>query len=990
MQRGFLILIFCAFAGLLAAQSVPGTLSYQGILLQNDGITPLPDGPQTIVFNFYDVASGGSPQFSRTTTVNTLKGLYTCILGDGTAGNAPLPASVGSQQMFIGIAVNGGTELAPRAQLTTTPYAWMAQSAYSIADNTIGTAKLVDGAVTNAKLAPGIDAGKVTTGTLAGSLVGAGVAGGNLTDGSVTSAKITDGTITNADVSATAALTDTKFATISTAGKVANSATTATNANAANSIVARDASGNFTAGTITANLVGSVTGSISGNAATVTTNANLTGDVTSVGNTTTIAPGAIVDADINAAASIADTKLAIITTPGKVANSATSATTANTANTIVARDASGNFSAGTVTANLVGNVTGNISGNAATVTTNANLTGDVTSVGNATTIINGVITTAKVADGAITNQKLGTDIDAGKIAGGNLSIGAGTITSGSITSSGIISGNGSGITTLNASEISSGTINAARLPASTLTGTGTNGNVAFWNGTTSFGNSTGLFWQNTAPQSLGIGTTSPTARLHISGDGSLRRGIQLSQTTANTTWAINNFETGASEGAGNFGINQVGVANRLVINTSGNIGLSTPSIPTQRLEVGEGHLKINGTSSGTYSGLILGNSATATDNFHWVNENNGGRKLNLYNGNFGIGTNLVTVTSAGNVGIGVPSPFFPLSVYSVITRAVNVEQDYSGANTQFGMTVDMTSGTGTGSKYGIDCNVTGSVASTAALYGLETDIVPTGSGPAYGLNVSLSNAGTGLRYGGEVSVITNATNTSNAFGISALAAGAGTGNHYGLLGTSQGQGVSYGVVGQALTGTIAYGVHGNAASSATTNYGVFGAASGGTTNYAGFFSGNLRVTGIPTANQTNFTLISDLRVKKDISPFLDGLQEILEIKPVRFKFNGLGESEDDGKEQIGIIAQEIKAILPYTVETQKRKLHPNDESLTDFFVFNGSSLQYVLINAIKEQQSQIEDLKTANKALEARLSALEGLLSKATSGSTSASKTDKP
>ena len=46
-------------------------------------------------------------------------------------------------------------------------------------------------------------------------------------DGSVTSAKIADGTIVNADISASAAIADTKIATISTAGKVNNSATTA-------------------------------------------------------------------------------------------------------------------------------------------------------------------------------------------------------------------------------------------------------------------------------------------------------------------------------------------------------------------------------------------------------------------------------------------------------------------------------------------------------------------------------------------------------------------------------------------------------------------------------------------------------------------------------------------------------------------------------------------------------------------------------------------
>jgi hypothetical protein len=118
----------------------------------------------------------------------------------------------------------------------------------------------------------------------------------------VTSAKIADGTIVNADISASAGIVDTKLATIATAGKVSNSATTADSANTNNAIVARDASGNFSAGTITADLAG--------NASTVTTNADLTGDVTSVGNATSIAAGVIVDADVNASAAIGSGKLA--------------------------------------------------------------------------------------------------------------------------------------------------------------------------------------------------------------------------------------------------------------------------------------------------------------------------------------------------------------------------------------------------------------------------------------------------------------------------------------------------------------------------------------------------------------------------------------------------------------------------------------------------------------------------------------------------------
>jgi len=71
--------------------------------------------------------------------------------------------------------------------------------------------------------------------------------------------------------------------------------------------------------------------------------------------------GSVVNADINASAGIVDTKLATIATAGKVSNSATTATAVNTNSAIVARDGSGNFAAGTITANLTGNVTGNAS-----------------------------------------------------------------------------------------------------------------------------------------------------------------------------------------------------------------------------------------------------------------------------------------------------------------------------------------------------------------------------------------------------------------------------------------------------------------------------------------------------------------------------------------------------------------------------------------------------------------------------------------------------
>jgi len=92
--------------------------------------------------------------------------------------------------------------------------------------------------------------------------VGTGTVVSTTDTGSVTSTMILDGTILNADINASAAIVDTKLDTIATAGKVSNSATTATNANTASAIVARDASGNFTAGTITAAVTGAASSNV--------------------------------------------------------------------------------------------------------------------------------------------------------------------------------------------------------------------------------------------------------------------------------------------------------------------------------------------------------------------------------------------------------------------------------------------------------------------------------------------------------------------------------------------------------------------------------------------------------------------------------------------------------------------------------------------------------------------------------------------------------
>ena len=330
--------------------------------------------------------------------------------------------------------------------------------------------------------------------------------------------------IVNADIDAAANIADTKLATISTAGKIANSATTATSANTASAIVARDTSGNFSANSVSLNdaIIQNLT--ISGCLTNVCVTALSAGDesisgtlsvndevlngtlqlsaLTSAGilhNDTSgnISSSLIVNADIDAAAAIADTKLAMISTAGKVANSATTATSTNTASAIVARDGSGNFSAGIITAN--------VSGNATTATTATNfsgsLSGDVTGTQGATVVSSvGGQTAANVAAATVLANAATSANTASAIvkraATGGFSAGAISVTDEVVSSSltitpfitaGVVHNNASGLLSSSLivdGDITSATISNAKL--ATISSTNTSGNIVVRDGSGNF------------------------------------------------------------------------------------------------------------------------------------------------------------------------------------------------------------------------------------------------------------------------------------------------------------------------------------------------------------------------------------------------------------------------------------------------------------------------------------------------------------------------
>jgi len=129
--------------------------------------------------------------------------------------------------------------------------------------------------------------------------------------------------------------------------------------------------------------------------------------------------------------------------------------------------------------------------------------------------------------------------------------------------------------------------------------------------------------------------------------------------------------------------------------------------------------------------------------------------------------------------------------------------------------------------------------------------------------------------------------------------------------------------------------------------------------------GNGKFTGTVTAS-CGVLSCSDMRYKKDITPISQPLQSILSLRGFyyywddeKFKDKGF-----DQARQIGISAQELEVVFPELVKTEA-----DGYKLVDY-----SRLTPVLIEAIKEQQSIIQDLKAGLADQQSQIDELKQLV----------------
>lgn len=101
---------------------------------------------------------------------------------------------------------------------------------------------------------------------------------------------------------------------------------------------------------------------------------------------------------------------------------------------------------------------------------------------------------------------------------------------------------------------------------------------------------------------------------------------------------------------------------------------------------------------------------------------------------------------------------------------------------------------------------------------------------------------------------------------------------------------------------------------------------------------------------------SDVRFKENIVPIDNALEKVLAIEGVFF--NRIPDEENpEPLTEVGVIAQNVQTVLPEAI----------NEDSSGYLSVNYSGLAAVLIQAIKEQQGQIEALTAEVEALKARL-----------------------
>jgi len=121
---------------------------------------------------------------------------------------------------------------------------------------------------------------------------------------------------------------------------------------------------------------------------------------------------------------------------------------------------------------------------------------------------------------------------------------------------------------------------------------------------------------------------------------------------------------------------------------------------------------------------------------------------------------------------------------------------------------------------------------------------------------------------------------------------------------------------------------------------------------------------------------SDKRLKNSVNEFNSGLETIMQLNPISYKYNGKAGLNTD-REHIGVMAQELQEAAPYLVEPFTHYVLDEEDNVIgkeEYLKIRDSEIKYIIINAVQELKAENDALKAENEANNERITELENTM----------------
>jgi len=299
----------------------------------------------------------------------------------------------------------------------------------------------------------------------------------------------------------------------------------------------------------------------------------------------------------------------------------------------------------------------------------------------------------------------------------------------------------------------------------------------------------------------------------------------------------------------------------------------------------------------------------------------------------GAPANSLKVSSIGNVGLGTATPVLDMHVNTTDTPAIRLEQNNSG-----GFTAQ-----------------TWDVAGNEANFFVRD--VTSGSRLPFRIRPGAPTSSIDISADGDVGIGTASPNVRlEALGVVGLPANSGTAQT-GIARFSQAGGA--GVVDFGFGGFTGAGwVQATSSANLATNFAFLINPNGGNVGI-----GTTAPTDTLSVNGTaskpgggTWAVFSDERLKNIKGNYTSGLSAVMRLQPLRYEYksdNALGIKSQG--EHIGFGAQAVQQVIPEAVT----------QTANGYLMVNNDPIIWTMLNAIKEQQQEIVELKRQIRQLRA-------------------------